>query len=88
METGTDSKERADAVLSVRFTPAEMDQLRGEAERVGMPLSAYVRRYVLTKQTTSFGSTQPMNASSDPHAAMGVNASAFAGPYLGASRNA
>lgn len=52
-------------MLSIRFTPEEMEQLRAEAEREGVPVSAYVRRFALARPVvlTSTG-THPNNTSS------------------------
>lgn len=36
-------------VLSVRFTAAELDDLRERAERAGVPVSAFVRKYALER---------------------------------------
>jgi hypothetical protein len=66
-------QERADAVLSVRFTADELDRVRISAERVGMPVSVFVRRYVLARnQAMSSVTTGSSNLSSNPSAGHGL----------------
>jgi hypothetical protein len=74
-------KDRGGAVLSVRFTTAEMDRLRTEAERAGVPVSAFVRRFALTRQPTATWSANSTNASSDPNTTSGISAVGYNGLY-------
>ena len=54
------------AVLSVRFSRAELDQIQSQAAKAGMKTSAFVRQFVLSQQTGGWFGTSTTNQSS-PH---------------------
>jgi hypothetical protein len=58
------SSERTSAVLSVRFSAEEMDQLRSRADTAGLPVSSYVRLHALADVSPiSTWTLTPANAS-------------------------
>lgn len=75
-------RERAGTVLSVRFSPEELYQLKREAERAGLPVSAFARKFALAPRTTfSFDGTAN-NASVDHEAQLGIQWTAsYGGTY-------
>jgi hypothetical protein len=44
-------RRRLDSVVSVRFTPHEVDELRRRAQRMDMTISGYMRWLVLAPET-------------------------------------
>ena len=46
-------RDRSTTVLSVRFTPDELEKLKDEASKAGVPLSALVRNSVLAGPTVA-----------------------------------
>jgi hypothetical protein len=75
-------KERTGTVLSVRFSAEELDQLRQEAERAGMAVSAFVRKFVLARHATpSQATTSSSNVTSDLTASPGIQVTGYRGLY-------
>jgi hypothetical protein len=75
-------KERGGAVLSVRFSPEELEQLRAEADRAGEPVSAYVRRFALSRpEAGKYIATESNNVATIPNATVGAQIVGYAGMY-------
>jgi len=80
-EVSEERQERSAAVLSVRFAPEELDELKAQATRAGVPVSAYVRRTALARPTTGLlVSTASNNHSPDPSTGS-IEITGYAGPY-------
>lgn len=48
-------------VLSVRFTAAELEELRQRAEQAGVPVSAFVRRFALERANPNSLASRSVN---------------------------
>ena len=54
---------RLASMVSVRFTPDEVDELRRRAARAGQSMSGYLRALALAPETITSGDTLPTKAS-------------------------
>jgi len=70
MTQGSRSSRRGAPVVSVRLTEDELEQLRAEAERAGVPLSVYVRQYIFTRTPATPVGTHPNNGTTKGSAAV------------------
>jgi hypothetical protein len=76
------AKERGGAVLSVRFSPEELERLKNEAERAGEPVSAYVRRFALSRpEVGQYVTTRTSNVATNPDATVDAQIVGYAGVY-------
>ena len=81
--TKAEEKESTSTVLSVRFSAEELDELRHRAERAGVPVSSFVRRYALERQVAAPGSVMTVlpNRSTTVDATTSIEVVAYSGSY-------
>lgn len=88
--TEREPKDGGSAVLSVRFSAEEIEELRRRAERAGVPVSALVRRSATGRQSTRATVTvgTPLNATVDPKRQPALNVVGYNGSFATPGKNA
>jgi len=72
--------------VCVRFSADELERLKQESKRVGMPVSAVIRKHALTRPSlptfVSIGSNNiPSNPPSTPETSSGIRVKGYSGTY-------
>ncbi len=80
---GRSEKRRLQSMVSVRFSPDEIDRVREAAAATGMSLSGFLRDAALARAE---GRTQPHGSPAEAHAAAEYSSSTAASPPADGSR--